>query len=98
MLIHTSDIFLCLTCSFLRVEIHLSNFEVSFIYFTPLWANRADLSLHGARIDNCNKLALKKSPVDGSSIAKSAYLYSEGLLASTMLNEPLEIKLASEIP
>ena len=70
--------------SFLPVEIHFSNFEVSCTYFTPLWANRADLSLHGARIDSCNKLASKKSPVAGSSIAKSAYLDSEGLFASTM--------------
>ena len=70
--------------SFLPVEIHFSNFEVSCIYFTPLRANRADFSLHSARIYSCDKLASKKSSVDDSSIAKSAYQDSEGLLASTM--------------
>ena len=49
-------------------------------------------------IDSGNYAGEKKAPVDDSRIAKSADLDTEGILASSMLNEPLKIKQVSKRP
>ena len=49
-------------------------------------------------IDSGNYAGEKKAPVDDSRIAKSADLDTEGILASSMLNEHLKTKQVSERP
>jgi hypothetical protein len=66
--------------------------------YSRLGTERAEPNAHHTRIDSDNYAGEKKAPVDGTRIAKSADLDTEGILASSMLNEPLKTKQVSERP